>query len=47
MALTLLATMPNRVRQVMTLFEKECRAVIRLVNFLVETKGRAAAGGTR
>ena len=47
MALTTLATMPKKVRQVMTLPEKECRVVIRLVSSLVASKGRAAAGGTR
>ena len=47
MALATLATMPKKVRQVMTLPEKDRRAVIRLVNSLVDPKGRAAAGGSR
>jgi transcriptional regulator with XRE-family HTH domain len=37
----------KKFRQVMALPEKDRRAVIRLVNSLVETKGRAAAGGSR
>ena len=37
----------KKFRQVMALPEKERRAVIRLVNSLVETKGRSAAGGSR
>jgi hypothetical protein len=39
--------MPKKVRQVMTLPEKECCVAIRLVSSHVESKGRAAAGGTR
>ena len=37
----------KKFRQVMALPEKDRRAVIRLVNSLVETKGRSAAGGAR
>ena len=37
----------KKFRRVMTLPEKDRRAVLRLVNSLVETKGRAAAGGSR
>ncbi|CAG0989980.1 hypothetical protein GPROT1_02935 [Gammaproteobacteria bacterium] len=37
----------KKFQQVMTLPEKDRRAVIRLVNSLVETKGRVAAGGAR
>lgn len=37
----------KKFQQVMALPEKDRRAVIRLVNSLVETKGRAAAGGAR
>jgi transcriptional regulator with XRE-family HTH domain len=37
----------KKFRQVMALPEKDRRAVIRLVNSLVETKGRAASGGSR
>jgi len=37
----------KKFQQLMTLPEKDQRAVIRLVNSLVETKGRAAAGGSR
>ena len=37
----------KKFRQVMALPEKDRRAVIRLVNSLVETKGRSAAGGSR
>ncbi|HME69293.1 MAG TPA: helix-turn-helix transcriptional regulator [Myxococcota bacterium] len=37
----------KKFHQVLKLPEKDRRAVIRLVNSLVETKGRAAAGGSR
>jgi transcriptional regulator with XRE-family HTH domain len=37
----------TKFQQVMTLPERDRRAVIRLVNSLVETKGREAAGGAR
>jgi transcriptional regulator with XRE-family HTH domain len=37
----------KKFQQVMTLPEKDQRTVIRLVNSLVETKGRVAAGGAR
>ncbi len=37
----------KKFQQVMTLPEKDRRAVIRLVNSLVETKGREATGGAR
>ncbi len=37
----------KKFRQVMALPEKDRRAVIRLVDSLVETKGRSAAGGSR
>ena len=37
----------KKFRQVMALPEKDRRAVIRLVNSLVETKGRSAVGGSR
>ena len=37
----------RKFQQVMRLPEKDRRAVIRLVNSLVETKGRSAAGGSR
>jgi transcriptional regulator with XRE-family HTH domain len=37
----------KKFQQVLKLPEKDRRAVIRLVNSLVETKGRAAAGGSR
>ena len=37
----------KKFRQVMALPEKDRRAVIRLVNSLVETKGREASGGSR
>lgn len=37
----------KKFQQVMRLPEKDRRAVIRLVNSLVETKGRPAAGGMR
>ena len=37
----------KKFQQVMTLPEKDRRAVLRLVNSLVETKGRSAAGGSR
>ena len=37
----------KKFQQVMALPEKDRRAVIRLVNSLVETKGRSASGGSR
>ena len=37
----------NKFQQVMALPEKDRRAVIRLVNSLVETKGRSASGASR
>ena len=37
----------KKFQQILRLPEKDRRAVIRLVNSLVETKGRSAAGGAR